>query len=95
LFGDKPDIDIKPSSLEPSCEKLSELLSGVESNTNSFFTKNLCEEFPKEKYVSRIQLHINTEPSPGEKPCDELLIIKQQDQNIKQLHRKETKKSTS
>ena len=30
MFGAEPDIDIKPSSLEPSCEKLSEPLSGDE-----------------------------------------------------------------
>jgi len=70
-FGVDPDIDIKPSSLEPSCEKLSEPFSGAESDTNSSFTKNLCEELPKDKYVPRVELDINTKPSLREKPCDE------------------------
>ena len=113
LSGAEPDNHMKPFSLEPYCEKLSEPSSGAESNIelssmeipceelikekplprfesniniNFAFTKNLCEELFKEKYVSRVKLDIDTKPSLKGKSCDLLLVIKHQDEHIKQLY---------
>jgi len=51
-------------------------------------------KYKKEKYVFRAELDNDGKPSLIEKPCDVLLVIEQQDQNIKQLHREQTKKNT-
>ena len=40
----EPDIDIKSSSLEPSCEKLSKPLSGAEIDVHSSSIEKSCEE---------------------------------------------------
>jgi len=67
----------------------------LDTNKNSSFIENLCEELPKAKYVFRVELDINTKTSLRKKPCDELLVTKQKIQSIKQLHREQTKKSTN
>jgi len=63
-------------------------LYGGELNNeiNYSFTKNICKELYKEKYVFRPELDNDTKPSLIEKPCDVLLVIKQEDQNSKQRH---------
>ena len=60
----------------------------LDSEINSSFTKNLCEELSKEKMCLGLSSLI-------EKSYDELFIIKQQDLNIKQLYREQTKKNTN
>jgi len=66
----------------------------LDNEINSSFTENIYEELYKEKYVSRAELDNDTKPSLVEKPCVVLLIIKQKDQNIKQLHTEQRKKNT-
>jgi len=106
----EPNIDIKCSSLESSCEKLSEPLSKAEIDVDSSSIEKSCEELVEEKPLSRdidtnssytkkfsedifveqslcgAELDIDTKTSLIEKPC-ELLEIKQEDQNIRQIEK--------
>jgi len=67
----KPDIDIKSSSLEPSCEKLSEPLSGAEIDVDSSSIEKPCEELVKEKPLSR---DIDTNSSYTEKFSEDIFV---------------------
>jgi len=60
----EPDIDIKSSSLEPSCQKLSEPLYGAEIDVDSSSIEKSCEELVEEKPLSR---DIDTNSSYTEK----------------------------
>jgi len=67
----KPYIDIKSSSLEPSCEKLSEPLSGVELDVDSSSIEKYCEELIEDKPLSK---DIDTNSSYTEKSSEEIFV---------------------
>jgi len=67
----EPDIDIKSSSLDPSCEKLSEPLSGAEIDVDSSSIEKYCEELVEEKPLSR---HIDTNSSYTEKFSGDIFV---------------------
>ena len=71
----EPDIDIKPSSLEPSCEKLSEPLSGPELGIDINFSslEKPSEELIEEQSLSRAKLDIDINSSFIKNICEELL----------------------
>jgi len=49
----EPNIDIKSSFLEPSCNKLSEPLSGAKIDVDSSSIEKSCEDLVEEKPLSR------------------------------------------
>jgi len=71
LFRAEPDIGIKSSSLEPSCEKLSEPLSEAEIDVDSSSIEKSCEELVEEKPLSR---DIDTNSSYTEKFSQDIFV---------------------
>jgi len=67
----EPDIDIKSSSLELSCENLSEPLSGAELDVDSSSIEKYCEELIEDKPLSK---DIDTNSSYTEKSSDEIFV---------------------
>jgi len=71
LSGAEPDIDMKSSRLEPSCEKLSEPLSGTELDVDSSSIEKYCEELVEDKPSSK---DINTNSSYTENSSEEIFV---------------------
>jgi len=67
----EPDIDIKSSLLEPSCEKLNEPLSRAELDVDSSSIEQYCEELVEDKPLSR---DIDTNSSYTEKSSEEIFV---------------------
>jgi len=71
LSGAEPDIDIKYSPLEPSCEKFSESLSGAELDVDSSSIEKYCEELVEDKPLSK---DIDRNSSYTEKSSEEIFV---------------------
>ena len=65
----EPNIDIKSSSLEPFCEKLSEHLFGAEIDVDSSSIEKSCEELVEENHRD-----INTNSSYTEKFSEDIFV---------------------
>ena len=87
----EPDIKINYFSLKQSCEELldANLFSGVEPDISFEFVPltPFCKKFNKDNILFKL------EPNFVQTPCEDLLVIKLEDQKFRQLHEVQTLKT--